>query len=219
MDRQIAKTKVLLRRIEVDKANETAALRRREDSAETAVGDWVCSILPQWDEVRHTELVRAKAWAGLPSAVRGKVWRRCCAPMSVASVDQYLQLKQTVVRMMGHPDQSLGWFKEQDGAAAAAAAAVDGNDNNGTDGDGATGSAANAVDTFSGGAGPAEADSRSPSCYLDEWTLAGISMDVKRTFPELAVLAMDGPLHTAVQELCAMFAVKVRGFRPLHDAW
>ena len=61
VDRQIARTKALLRQIEVHKAIETAALRRREDSAETAVGDWVCSILPQWDEVRHPEPVRAKA--------------------------------------------------------------------------------------------------------------------------------------------------------------
>ena len=142
--------------------------------------------------------------------------------MSVASVDRYLQLKQTVARMMGHPDRPLGWFKDQDAAAAAAAAAAataaatGSGGGNGCDGgaDSIADTADAGVDAFTFGdadrAGSAAADARSPSCFIDDWTLAGISMDVKRTFPELAVLAADGPLHTAVQELCAMFAIKVQ---------
>ena len=46
-----------------------------EDARAEAVKIWLNEILPNWERERHSRRTKDLWWNGLPSAVRGKVWR------------------------------------------------------------------------------------------------------------------------------------------------
>ncbi|KAK3851910.1 hypothetical protein Pcinc_041471 [Petrolisthes cinctipes] len=52
-----------------------ANLQRQELQMATAVTTWNNDILPKWDQMRTHKKCRELWWLGLPSCVRGKVWK------------------------------------------------------------------------------------------------------------------------------------------------
>ncbi|XP_042225776.1 TBC1 domain family member 14-like isoform X2 [Homarus americanus] len=52
-----------------------ATLQRQEEQLAAAVATWNSDILPKWDTMRAHKKCRELWWQGLPSCVRGKVWK------------------------------------------------------------------------------------------------------------------------------------------------
>lgn len=57
------------------KRKQAAERLKMEDARAEAVKIWLNEILPNWERERHSRRTRDLWWNGLPSAVRGKVWR------------------------------------------------------------------------------------------------------------------------------------------------
>jgi hypothetical protein len=54
---------------------QTAERLKTEDARVEASKIWLNEILPNWDREKNSRRTRDLWWNGLPSAVRGKVWR------------------------------------------------------------------------------------------------------------------------------------------------
>ena len=69
-----------------------------EDARAEAVKIWLNDILPNWERERHARRTKDLWWQGLPSAVRGKVWRLAIGKYKIVQTAVIYEKKSSLRR-------------------------------------------------------------------------------------------------------------------------
>eukprot|EP00041_Stephanoeca_diplocostata_P026552 m.718163 g.718163 ORF g.718163 m.718163 type:complete len:574 (-) comp22992_c1_seq8:3002-4723(-) len=182
-----------------EQAQLLAAEIARDDAMLDVKRTWQEEILPTWPMLCGSARVTALCWLGLPPSLRQEIWMQFVASANVNTVQACSE--ETLKCSCGN--------RLDDAVEVALSRASIRGQRTCLGEPGCSCPRANRCDEIDETGNDAASPAQMKTGRDGEETLrAMVSMDVKRTFPHLAVLHAEGPLHDPLVWLCAAFAVR-----------